>query len=196
MSLTLPQSLGGIKTYDSGGAVIMRSTNDEVEIYVALHVNATTVIEGATTIHDTLDIDGDTTIGGTLTVDGTTLLGGTLTLTADLDADGFTITGARLTTGTGNIIIEDDTISLGGSSLTFDGLGAVFSDRVVAANIQTPGSLTTSGTFSHAGAAFGIFGASPGGKPTITGSRGGNAALADLLAEGAGLGFWTDSTSA
>lgn len=42
---------------------------------------------------------------------------------------------------------------------------------------------------------IGFFNTSPGSKPTITGSRGSNAALASLLTAGATLGLWTDSTS-
>ncbi len=41
----------------------------------------------------------------------------------------------------------------------------------------------------------GFFGTNPQPKPTITGSRAGNAALADLLTKGAALGLWTDSTT-
>jgi hypothetical protein len=44
--------------------------------------------------------------------------------------------------------------------------------------------------------AIGFYGTSPIAKPTVTGSRGGNAALADLLTELANLGLITDSTSA
>ncbi len=43
---------------------------------------------------------------------------------------------------------------------------------------------------------LGFFGSTPVAKPTITGSRAGNAALASLLTAGANLGLWTDSTSA
>lgn len=43
---------------------------------------------------------------------------------------------------------------------------------------------------------IGFFGATAAAKPTITGSRGGNAALASLLTAGATLGLWTDSTTA
>ena len=42
----------------------------------------------------------------------------------------------------------------------------------------------------------GLYGSDPGAKPNITGSRGGNAALASLLTQGATVGYWTDSTSA
>ena len=47
--------------------------------------------------------------------------------------------------------------------------------------------------WSHVG--LGFFGAAPTAKPTITGSRGGNAALADLLTKLASLGLLTDSSS-
>ena len=42
----------------------------------------------------------------------------------------------------------------------------------------------------------GFYNASPAAKPTVTGSRGGNAALASLLTALAGLGLLTDSTTA
>jgi hypothetical protein len=45
------------------------------------------------------------------------------------------------------------------------------------------------------GGTLGFYGTSPGVKPTITGSRGGNAALASLLTSLAGLGLITDSTT-
>ena len=45
------------------------------------------------------------------------------------------------------------------------------------------------------GNALGFYGTAPSAKPTITGSRGGNAALASLLTSLAGLGLITDSTT-
>lgn len=48
---------------------------------------------------------------------------------------------------------------------------------------------------AHQGSTLGFFNTTPTTKPTITGSRGGNAALADLLTKLAGLGLLTDSTS-
>lgn len=46
------------------------------------------------------------------------------------------------------------------------------------------------------GIKIGFFAATPVVKPTVTGSRGGNAALADLLTDLAGLGLITDSSTA
>jgi hypothetical protein len=56
--------------------------------------------------------------------------------------------------------------------------------------------LYLSGVLDHSGASAGFFGATPAAKPTITGSRAGNAALADLLTSLATLGLITDSTTA
>lgn len=47
----------------------------------------------------------------------------------------------------------------------------------------------------ESGADLAFYGGTPGPKPTITGSRGGNAALADLLTELEALGLIVDSTS-
>lgn len=65
--------------------------------------------------------------------------------------------------------------------------------------------LITTGTFRHENTGnarieadstgVGFFGATPIARPTVTGSRGGNAALTDLLSELANLGLITDSTS-
>lgn len=43
---------------------------------------------------------------------------------------------------------------------------------------------------------IGFYGSAPGAKPTVTGSRDGNAALASLLSALSGLGLITDSTTA
>lgn len=49
---------------------------------------------------------------------------------------------------------------------------------------------------AHQGSTLGFYNTTPTTKPTITGSRGDNAALADLLTKLAGLGLLTDSTTA
>lgn len=47
----------------------------------------------------------------------------------------------------------------------------------------------------HMGPLLGLYGAAAVAKQTVSGSRGANAALADLLTEGAEVGAWTDSTT-
>jgi hypothetical protein len=62
--------------------------------------------------------------------------------------------------------------------------------------IQSPAVSATKELKTATGSLVGFFGADPVAKRTVTGSRGGNAALADLLTELAALGLITDSTSA
>lgn len=54
----------------------------------------------------------------------------------------------------------------------------------------------TDGSLRHLSSKLGFYGASTIAKPAITGSRGGNAALASLLTQLATLGLITDSTTA
>jgi hypothetical protein len=56
--------------------------------------------------------------------------------------------------------------------------------------------LTAGLTAPSGNAALGFFGESPVGRPVVTGSRGGNAALASLLTALAALGLVTNSTTA
>lgn len=53
-----------------------------------------------------------------------------------------------------------------------------------------------SAIFRVSSSGVGFYGTAPQNKPTVSGSRGGNAALADLLTELATLGLLTDSSSA
>lgn len=77
-----------------------------------------------------------------------------------------------------------------GQAVFTAGNGGVISSTVV--------TFTAQGAASVAGASsnLGFYGSGGGGKPTITGSRAGNAALADLLTELATLGLITDSSTA
>jgi hypothetical protein len=54
---------------------------------------------------------------------------------------------------------------------------------------------TVTGAFAHAGSTLGFYSATPAAKPAVTGSRGGNAALASLMTALAALGLVTDSTT-
>lgn len=57
------------------------------------------------------------------------------------------------------------------------------------------GELEIDGALNHDGSTVGFYGTAPAVKPTVTGSRGSNAALASLLTALAGLGLLTDSSS-
>jgi hypothetical protein len=56
--------------------------------------------------------------------------------------------------------------------------------------------MTVPGAFAHTGSTFGVLNTAPATKQTVTGSRGGNAALASLLAGLVAYGLITDSTTA
>lgn len=71
---------------------------------------------------------------------------------------------------------------------TYKPLWVIGSDILLRANTTTR--IQVNGT------GIGFFGATPAAKPTVSGSRGGNAALADLLTELATLGLITDSSTA
>lgn len=57
------------------------------------------------------------------------------------------------------------------------------------------GSLAIAKDLAHRGTLVGFYNTAPAAKPTVSGSRGGNAALASLLTALAGLGLLTDSTT-
>lgn len=61
--------------------------------------------------------------------------------------------------------------------------------------LHNDGRLEIEGSLDHDGSAVGFYGTAPASKPTVTGSRGGNAALASLLTGLASLGLVTDSSS-
>lgn len=58
------------------------------------------------------------------------------------------------------------------------------------------GPVSVAGNLQHLSGQLGFYGASTIARPTVTGSRGGNAAVASLLTALAGLGLITNSTSA
>jgi hypothetical protein len=68
--------------------------------------------------------------------------------------------------------------------------------RDAANSLKTDDALTIALALRHLGSTLGFYGATAVAKPTVTGSRGGNAALASLLTALASLGLITDSTTA
>lgn len=93
------------------------------------------------------------------------------------------LTGGTLT---GPLTVED--------ALDVDGALTVGGYTVLQGG-QTNGDLAVLGALAVTGN-VGFYGTSAAAKPTVSGSRGGNAALASLLTALAGLGLITDSTTA
>jgi len=116
-----------------------------------------------------------------------------------VDSSSVTVTGNVLVDGdkSATHLNESGIYDFGGAAAgnTVYAYGNDFSaatDAEYKAN-TTPSDVLTS--LGHAGGKVGFFGAAAGAKPTITGSRGGNAALQSLLTELATLGLITDSSS-
>jgi Collagen triple helix repeat (20 copies) len=123
-------------------------------------------------------------------------------------------TGGTLTGTVTNNVATATTTAFGGgvSGDTFDrwridatgklalGPGTATRDSVLyrdgVNSMRTDGVFTVGGALKHLGATAGFYGATATAKPTVTGSRGGNAALASLLTALAQLGLITDSTTA
>ena len=111
------------------------------------------------------------------------------TITADLQGVATYVFRGKALAGAGkyNLYMDGTAINhLAGNLLlgtTTDGMTA-------------SGSLAIAQDFEHRGTKAGFFNTAPAAKPTVTGSRGGNAALASMLTALAGLGLLTDSTTA
>lgn len=121
--------------------------------------------------HDTgnIGIGFDLDIGNDLTVDNDALISGALDLIGTFTMG---VAGDFVWTETGNTL----TLS------------------AAAANVFIIDHAALSFQFSSLD--LGFFGVTPISKPTITGSRGGNAAVASMATALANLGLWTDSTTA
>lgn len=102
------------------------------------------------------------------------------------------ITGA-LTVG-GNAVVTGNA-SVGGTT-TLGGAVTTVSSVTVGGAIIASTSATIGGALDHDGSTVGFYGAAPVARATVTGSRGGNAALASLLTALAGCGLIVDSTTA
>ncbi|MGW3144840.1 hypothetical protein ACWDG1_09195 [Streptomyces sp. NPDC001177] len=155
---------------------------------------------------------GGGTVTGDLTVQGYTTLGG-----GQFNSD-FAAFGDMSLIGTG----KRYRFRRSGSNLDLEGGGvdlivSVWSDDVFTAtqhsyfrlssnaqNVQVAGKVefvdalygTTKHVLDGAANQIGFYGATPASKPTVTGSRGGNAALASLLSALATLGLITDGSVA
>lgn len=104
------------------------------------------------------------------------------------------VVGAHLVTeavGRWNVLVD-------GKTQWGDGTAAVDTNlyRSAADTLKTDDSLHVGAGLRHLGTTLGFYNAATTAKPTVTGSRGGNAALASLLTALATLGLITDSTSA
>jgi hypothetical protein len=163
-------------------------------------------LSGALTINADLTVDGNTQLGdasASSSVSGMTRYG---TLSSDVNNAtlGFELFAQDGTNNQRIWLFNDDSTNHVGIDFTYStGLNAFQIRRVGTAifEISATGAsvdLKPSGTSKLAvnTTGLGFFATSPIAKPTVTGSRGGNAALASLLTALANYGLITNSTSA
>ncbi|MFN0088660.1 MAG: BppU family phage baseplate upper protein [Acidimicrobiales bacterium] len=75
-------------------------------------------------------------------------------------------------------------------------LAKLVNNSVIQFSVAADGDTLIAGDLNHDGSGVGFYGTAPVAKPTVTGSRGGNAAVASLITALASLGLLTDSTTA
>jgi hypothetical protein len=167
-------------------------------------------VTGTATFTPLATFTGGLTSTGALTANGAVTLG-------DASSDVITVLGtatftplATFTTGiaagavpalSGAIRMTNNTFAIArdaGNSADLNLIGLNSADQVLLASSAGTAVIVGSSTSSIRlrGTDLAFFDASPQPKPTVSGSRAGNAALADLLSELATLGLITNSSSA
>jgi hypothetical protein len=149
-----------------------------------------------------LDVTGNTAISGTLTLGGDATLtrsaAGVITTTAELwRTASNTFTGAYLAQVTGDAVPR---LNIQGDGKHEWGDGSTTRDtnlyRSAAGVLKTDTALHVTTVFRHLGTTLGFYNTAAATKQAVTGSRGGNAALASLLTALATVGLVTDSSTA
>lgn len=110
------------------------------------------------------------------------------TVLAKLDASGVCTAAAFSTL---NTITAGSNINVGSTN----GYGMTYSGGLAAVALQKANVVGLAVGQSGGSPLVGFYGTAPAAKPTVTGSRGGNAALASLLTQLASLGLVVDSTA-
>lgn len=132
---------------------------------------------------------------------------------ATIEYDGTDLIISPAVVGSGDLVVTGASIEFDDSegatfgtgkdaTIQYDGTDLVINPDAVGSGVvniaggaKTTGDFELDGAFNHDGSTLGVYGAAPATKPTVTGDRLGNAALADFLTEMATLGFLTDSST-
>jgi hypothetical protein len=107
----------------------------------------------------------------------------------------FAVTNVGGASAADAVILAQGNSSQSGNYLTCQTSGGSALTTISSTGALTVREGTGTVRFQTDATGLGFYGATPAAKPTITGSRGGNAALADLLTKLATLGLITDSTT-
>ena len=195
---------GATRLEQDGLHVKLQVYNRDLGDYVTF-VGLLTPATAATDLKDAMVDAGLVEDGGAT---GLNLDGGDLTAN-EVKAD--TLAVAETSAFTGDVTMAG-TLAVTGAGTFADTLavtgGSTFNAAITATDINFTGNLdgsatsdlwirdaTIEGSLNHTGGQLGFFNASTWSKLNVTGSRGGNAALASLLTELARYGLITNSTS-
>lgn len=186
------------------GALTASSITDTGPMTISGALSATTVsasgpmtVFGALTA-TTINASGPATVAGltttTLNATGAGTIGGGLTVTTIKASGASTITGALSTT----TIVASGPATIGGA-LSVTGAAQFGASATVTSNLTVNNAAFFNGAVvvnnSVAMGNAGFQGTSPIGKPTVTGAKGGNAALGSLMTALSSYGLVADSTT-
>lgn len=198
-----------LRLYNAAGTLKFEVANDGS---ITSQTIGTLAVTGTATVGGTLGVTGAATLNGALNVSGyTTLAGGQANgnwaIFGNLSAFGsgkayrFRTDGSSLdleATGVDLIVSNWSGTNFDGTQRSYLRFAANALASQWAGKVEYVDGLygTVRHTLDGTANALGFHGATPVAKQTVTGSRGGNAALADLLSKLATVGLITDGSSA
>lgn len=206
-ALKFELSNSGALSLSSSLSATSVTTTGAVSVGTTLAVTGASTLTGNVTVGGTLGVTGATTLSSTLAVTGTSAFTGAVTINNDLTLQGtgkayrFRRSGSALdldATGVDLLISNFSGAAFDGTQRSYFRLSADAQNIQVAGKVEFVESLygATRHVLDGAANTLGFHGASPVAKQTVSGSRGGNAALASLITALATVGLVTDGTSA
>lgn len=206
-----------IQLYDASNTLKFEVANDGTVTTTGSLSMASLSLSGDASVGDDLAVIGDTTVGGTLTVAGTTTHTGAVTLSGGISGNttltgDYTVSGSgksyRFRTSGGSLDTEcggEDWYWSTFPNADFTGTqntymrwesGAAVMHILAEAQFKAEAFGGRVHTLNGSANTLGFHGATPVARQDVTGSRGGNAALASLLTALANVGLITNGTSA
>lgn len=189
--------VGGNVTFNSNASIAGTLGVTGVSTLAITNTGALTcttlTASGAAALQSTLVVTSTSTFGGNVTMNSNATVAGTLGVTG-VSTLGIVNAGATSVT----TLTASSTLNVTGTST----LGTVNAGSLTATSLTlgsgdiiSMGDLTMSGDIDHNGTNIGFYSIAPVARQTVTGSRGGNAALLDLLTKLENLGLIINSTS-
>lgn len=193
----------------AGMHILVRNAADAADVLKledgGLTVGVGLSATGNASVGGTLGVTG--TITGSSTVQGTRLISTVATGTAPLVVASSTqVANLNVSslqskvpgTGVDNLAFYDGSGQVADSAKLAGVAGSGYllkTGGTIGGALTVTGTLTPQGTLAHTGSSIGFFSSAPNTRQTVTGSRGANAALTNLLSALANYGLITDSST-